>query len=61
MLTKEKEKRAAELFDRIKNLNDADIEKVDLFVKAAEMINIERQKNGDIQTPQASQEVEDGG
>ncbi|ADO38114.1 hypothetical protein [Eubacterium callanderi] len=54
MLTKEKEKRAAELFDRIKNLNDADIEKVDLFVKAAEMINIERQKNGDIQTPQAS-------
>ena len=57
MLTKEKEKKAAELFDRIKNLSDADIEKVDLFVKAAEMINVERQKKTDPDFPKASQEV----
>ena len=60
MLTKEKEKKAAELFERIKNLSDADIEKVDLFVKAAEMINVERQKKTDPDFSKASQEVERG-
>lgn len=54
MLTKEKEKKAAELFDRIKILSDTDIEKVDLFVKAAEMINVERQKKADPDSPKAS-------
>lgn len=54
MLTKEKEKKVAELFNRIKNLSDADIEKVDLFVKAAEMINVERQKKTDPDFPKAS-------
>ncbi|MDO5433354.1 hypothetical protein [Eubacterium sp.] len=54
MLTEEKEKKAAELFDRIKKLSDADIEKIDIFVKAAEMINIERQKKTEPDFPKAS-------